>query len=176
MTEWAEGEETPSLRDPRAGTGFAPILKAQTATDSLPSLANFATLDEPWLRELVDTTIELDRISHSIERPQLDEEWLDGSAATTLSIRLYLPFFCTSVREMPSWPASTTNANTGARKHRSPTSSFPCNPRIRRAYGRHSCIADANAGAGTHITIQNLIDEREKQICDSASMSEANSN
>ena len=31
-----------------------------------------------------------------------------------------------------------TNANTGARKHRSPTSSFPCNLKIRRACVRRS--------------------------------------
>src|ERR1700753_4346631 len=34
---------------------------------------------------------------------------------------------------MPSWPASMTNANTGARKHRNPTSSFRYNRKIRRA-------------------------------------------
>ena len=45
--------------------------------NSLPSLASFPTPDEPWLRELVHTAIELDRASHSIERPQLDEEWLE---------------------------------------------------------------------------------------------------
>ena len=78
MTDWAEGEDDPdSYEIPKLEQDLPECLKAQTATDSLPSLASFPTPEEPWLRELVQTTIELDRVSHSIERPQLDEEWLE---------------------------------------------------------------------------------------------------
>ena len=78
MTDWAEGEDdADSYEIPKLEQDLPECLKAQTATDSLPSLASFPTPKEPWLRELVQTTIELDRVSHSIEQPQLDEEWLE---------------------------------------------------------------------------------------------------
>ena len=139
MTEWAEGEDDPeSYEIPKLEQDLPECLKAQTATDSLPSLASFPTPNEPWLRELVQTTIELHRVSHSIERPQLDEEWLERERSNHALDCPCLPSCCTSVPEMPSWPASMTNANTGARKRRNPTSSFPCDLKIRRACVRHS--------------------------------------
>ena len=78
MTEWAEGEDDPeSYEIPKLEQDLPECLKVQTATDSLPSLASFPRLDEPWLRDLIQITIELHQISHSIERPKLDEEWLE---------------------------------------------------------------------------------------------------
>ena len=54
MTEWAEGEDDPeSYEIPKLEQDLPECLKAQTTTDSLPSLASFPTPDEPWLRELV---------------------------------------------------------------------------------------------------------------------------
>ena len=32
---------------------------------------------EPWLKDLSETTLELHRTSHSMERPHVDEEWLE---------------------------------------------------------------------------------------------------
>ena len=139
MTEWAEGEDDPeSYEIPKLEQDLPECLKVQTATDSLPSLASFPTLDEPWLRELVQTTIELTGSRTPSNGLNSTKNGWNGSAATTLSTHHCLPSCCTSVPETPSWPASMTNANTGARKHRSPTSSFLCNPKIRRACVRHS--------------------------------------
>ena len=78
MTDWAEGEDDPeSYEIPKLEQDLPECLKAQTATEFLPSLAAFPIPNEPWLRELVHTTLELHRVSHSVERPQLDEEWLE---------------------------------------------------------------------------------------------------
>ena len=166
MTEWAEGEDDPeSYEIPKLEQDLPECLKAQTATDSLPSLATFPTLEEPWLRELVHTAIELDRgISHLVERPfnSTKNGW-NENVATTLSIHLCLPSSCISVPEMPSWPASMTNANTGARKHRSPTSSFPCNPKISAEQERQAlavlCGRLMRCPGTQALRIQNLIDE-----------------
>ena len=46
MTEWAEGEDDPdSYEIPKLEQDLPECLKAQTATDSLPPLASFPTLE-----------------------------------------------------------------------------------------------------------------------------------
>jgi hypothetical protein len=54
-----------------------PCLLVKQHSDTVRPLASFPVPAAPWLRELVETTIELQRISRSMERPRVDEEWFD---------------------------------------------------------------------------------------------------
>ena len=51
---------------------------------------SFPAPTEPSLKELVETTLELHRVSHSMERPRLDEDWLE-SQRSYHSLDLPLP-------------------------------------------------------------------------------------
>jgi hypothetical protein len=54
-----------------------PCLADKQRSATALSLASFPIPNVPWLRDLVDATIELHRVSHSMERPGVDEEWLE---------------------------------------------------------------------------------------------------
>ena len=78
MVEWAEGEEDPdSYEIPKLEQDLPECLRGRESAESPQSLDSFPAPTEPWLKELVETTLELHRISHSMERPRLDEEWLE---------------------------------------------------------------------------------------------------
>ena len=78
MTEWAEGEDDPeSYEIPKLEQDLPPCLADKQRSDTAQPLASFPVPDIPWLRELVEATVELQRVAHSMERPKLDEEWLE---------------------------------------------------------------------------------------------------
>jgi len=78
MTEWAEGEEDPeSYEIPKLEQDLPSCLKDKQRSDTARPLTSFPVPAVPKLRKLLETTIELQRVSHSMERPRLDEEWLD---------------------------------------------------------------------------------------------------
>ena len=78
MTEWAEGEDDPeSYEIPMLEQDLPPCLTEKQCSDTARPLASFPAPAVPWLRDLVEAAIELQKVSHSIERPKLDEEWLD---------------------------------------------------------------------------------------------------
>jgi len=78
MTEWAEGEEDPeSYEIPKLEQDLPPCLLVKQHSATVRPLASFPVPAAPWLRELVETTIELQRVSHSMERPRVDGEWFD---------------------------------------------------------------------------------------------------
>ncbi len=78
MVEWAEGEEDPdSYEIPKLDQDLPECLKGRETSGAMQSLDSFSLPTEQWLKELVETTLELHRISHSIDRPRLDEEWLE---------------------------------------------------------------------------------------------------
>jgi hypothetical protein len=78
MTEWAEGEDDPeSYEIPKLEQDLPPCLKDKQRPDKTQPLDSFPVPADPGLRELVEATLELHKVSHSIERPKLDEEWLD---------------------------------------------------------------------------------------------------
>src|SRR3974377_501706 len=52
-------------------------LRIRESSASSQSLDSFPAPTEPSLKELVETTLELHRVSHSTERPRLDEDWLE---------------------------------------------------------------------------------------------------
>jgi len=78
MVEWAEGEEDPdSYEIPKLEQDLPECLKGRESAVATQSLDSFQLPTEQWLKELVETTLELHRISHSTERPKLDEDWLE---------------------------------------------------------------------------------------------------
>jgi hypothetical protein len=78
MTEWAEGEEDPeSYEIPKLERDLPSCLKDKQRSDTARHLASFPVPDVPWLRDLLEAAIELQRVSQSMERPRVDEEWLD---------------------------------------------------------------------------------------------------
>jgi len=78
MTEWAEGEEDPeSYEIPKLEQDLPSCLKDKQRSDTARPLASFPVPAIPKLRKLLETTIELQRVSHSMERPRLDDEWLE---------------------------------------------------------------------------------------------------
>ena len=107
----------------------------------LTSLGFLSGTDEPSLKELVETTLELHRVSHSIERPRLDEEWLE-SLASYHSLDLPLPAILLYFKPAtPSCRVLTTNANTGARRRRNRTSSFRSGRMTQPACARRSPLS-----------------------------------
>src|SRR5271157_2525562 len=78
MTEWAEGEDDPeSYEIPKLEQDLPPCLKDGHRSDTARPVTSFPLPAVPRLRELVEATIELQRVSHSMERPRLDDEWLE---------------------------------------------------------------------------------------------------
>src|SRR5271157_3788858 len=78
MTEWAEGEDDPdSYEIPKLDQDLPDCLADKQRSDPARPLASFPLPAIPRLRELVETTIELQRVSHLMERPRLDDEWLE---------------------------------------------------------------------------------------------------
>ena len=77
MTEWAEGEDDPeSYEIPKLEQDLPPVPQKPRTGRSPPSLDSFP-VPTTWLKNSFETTLELHRVSHSMERPQLDEEWLE---------------------------------------------------------------------------------------------------
>jgi hypothetical protein len=178
MTEWAEGEDDPeSYEIPKLEQDLPPCLADKQRSDTAQPLTSFPMPDIPWLRELVEATIELQRTSHSMERPKLDEEWLER-ARDYHSLDLPLPAVLLYFRagdavmacfddECEHWGQETPEPNLIIPlRIDDPTS-------VRRALAVIEALMQV---LRLTVRIKTIIESREKSTCDSASMSEANSN
>ena len=178
MVEWAEGEEDPdSYEIPKLDQDLPECLRSRESAESPQSLDSFPAPTEPSLKELVETTLELHRVSHSMERPRLDEEWLE-SQRSYHSLDLPLPAILLYFRpgdavmacfddECEYWGQETPEPNL----------IVPLRPNdpasVRQAF---AVIETLMRVLVLTVRIKTLIEGREKPTCDSASMSEANSN
>jgi len=91
MVEWAEGEEDPDSHEiPELDQDLPGCLRSRDSSESSRSLDSFPAPIEPSLKDLVEATLELHRVSHSMERPRLDEDWLE-SQRSYYSLDLPLP-------------------------------------------------------------------------------------
>jgi hypothetical protein len=178
MVEWAEGEEDPdSYEIPKLDQDLPECLRGRAPAESPQSLDSFFAPNEPWLKELVETTLELHRISHSTEKPRLDEEWLE-SQRSYHSLDLPLPAILLYFRpgdavmacfdgECEYWGQETPEPNL----------IVPLRPNdpasVRQAFAVIETLMRVLVLTGR---IKTLIEDREKPTCDSASMSAANSN
>jgi hypothetical protein len=177
MTEWAEGEDDPeSYEIPKLEQDLPPCLADKQHSDPARPLASFPLPAAPWLKELVETALELDRVSHSIERPKLDEEWLDRER-NYHSLDLPLPAVLLYFRsgdavmacfedECEHWGQETPEPNL----------IIPLQPNdpvsVRQALGVVETLMQVLV---LTVRIKTIIESREKPTCDSVSMSEANS-
>ena len=80
MVEWAEGEEDPNSCGitKNFDQDLPECLRGRAPAESPQSLDSFPTATEPSLKELVEIALELHRVSHSMERSRLDEDWLES--------------------------------------------------------------------------------------------------
>jgi hypothetical protein len=178
MVEWAEGEEDPdSYEIPKLEQDLPECLRSRVPAKSPQSLDSFPAPTEPSLKELVETTLELRRVSHSMERPRLDEDWLE-SQRSYHSLDLPLPAILLYFRpgdavmacfddECEYWGQETPEPNL----------IIPLRPNdpasVRQAL---TVIETLLRVLVLTVRIKTLIEDREKSLCDSASMSAANSN
>lgn len=78
MAEWAEGEDDPdSYEIPKLEPDLPACLRDRKLADHGRPLASFALPSIPRLKRLVEVTLEMERVSHSVERPKLDEDLLE---------------------------------------------------------------------------------------------------
>jgi|HubBroStandDraft_6_1064221.scaffolds.fasta_scaffold386344_1 hypothetical protein len=178
MTEWAEGEDDPdSYEIPKLEQDLPPCLADKRRSDTAEPLGSFPVPDTPWLRGLVEATIELQRISHSMERPKLDEEWLDRER-NYHSLDLPLPAALLYFRagdavmacfddECEQWGQETPEPNLIIPLRADDTAS------TRRALAVIETLMQVLVHT---VRIKDIIESREKPTCDSVSTSEANSN
>jgi hypothetical protein len=178
MTEWAEGEEDPeSYEIPKLEQDLPPCLVDKHSFDTSRPLASFPTPNVPWLRELVETAIELQRVSHSIERPKVDDEWLERELSYH-SLDLPLPAVLLYFQagdavmacfddECEHWGQETPEPNLIIPLRADDPAS------VRQAL---AVIKTLMQMLVLTVRVKNIIERRERSTCDSASMSEANSN
>ena len=178
MTEWAEGDEdSDSYEIPKLEQDLPPCLADELRSDAARPLASFPVPDVPWVRELVEATVELHRAAHSMARPKLDEEWLER-ARDYHSLDLPLPAVLLYFRagdavmacfddECEHWGQETPEPNLIIPLRADDPAS------VRQAL---SIIGTLMRVLVLTVRIKTIIESREKSTCDSASMSEANSN
>lgn len=78
MTEWAEGEDDPdSYEIPRLEPDLPACLRSRKFADPGQSLATYTLPAIPKLKRVVEVALELERVSHAIERPKVDEDLLE---------------------------------------------------------------------------------------------------
>ncbi len=78
MAEWAEGEDDPdSYEIPKLEPDLPTCLRSRKFADRGQPLGSFSLAGIPQLKGLVELTLELERVSHSVERPKVDEDLLE---------------------------------------------------------------------------------------------------
>jgi hypothetical protein len=178
MVEWAEGEEDPDCYEiPKLDQDLPECLRGREPSESPQSLDSFPVTAESWLKELVETTLELHRVSHLMERPRVDEEWLEFQRSYH-SLDLPLPAVLMYFRpgdavmacfddECEYWGQETPEPNL----------IIPLRPddpaSVRQAL---AVVETLMRVLMLTVHIKTLIEGWEKSTCDSASMSEVNSN
>ena len=178
MTEWAEGEDDPdSYEIPKLEQDLPPCLADEQRSDTAQLLASFPVPEIPWLRELVEATIELHRISHSMERPKLEEEWLERARdfhSLDLPLPAVLLYFRTGDAvmacfddECEHWGQETPEPNLIIPLRADDWSS------VRQALAVLETLMQVLV---LTVRIKTNIETREKSTCDSASMSGVSSN
>jgi len=178
MTEWAEGEDDPeSYEIPKLEQDLPPCLMDKQRSDAARPLASFPVPAVPWIGELVETTIELQRVSNSIERPKVDEEWLERESHYH-SLDLPLPAVLLYFRpgdavmacfddECEYWGQETQEPNLIIPL----TADDPAS--VRQALAVIETLMQVLLLV---VRIKTIIESLEKPTCDSVLMSEANSN
>jgi hypothetical protein len=178
MTEWAEGEDDPdSYEIPNLEQDLPPCLKDEHRSGTSRPLTSFPVPAVPRLRKLLETTTELQRVSHSMERPRLDDEWLERERSyhsLDLPLPAVLLYFraCDAVMacfddECEYWGQETPEPNLIIPVRADDPAS------VRQALAVMETLMRVLV---LTVRIKTIIEGQEKSTCDSVLMSEANSN
>ena len=178
MTEWAEGEDDPeSYEIPMLEQDLPPCLTEKQCSDTARPLASFPAPAVPWLRDLVEAAIELQKVSHSMERPRIDEEWLERERdyhSLDLPLPAVLLYFRAGDAVMACFDDQCEH---WGQETPEPNLIIPLRPNdldsVRQAFAVIEALMRVLV---LTVRIKTLIEDREKSTCDSASMSETNSN
>ena len=144
-------------------------------TEAAPPLDSFAAPADPSLNELVATTIELQQVSRSIERPAIDADFLDQERefhsldSPLPSVLLYFhagdAVTACFDNECEYWGQETPEPNL----------IIPIRPDdLRSVRQALAVVATLMRVLVLTVQISKIIEVREKFKCDSASTSEAN--
>lgn len=177
MIEWAEGEDDPeSYEVPKLEQDLPPCLKDKERSEAARPLASFPLPAVPWLKELLETTIELYRVSHSIERPKVDEDLLEHER-NYHSLDSPLPAVLMYFRAGDAVMACFDNeCEFWGQETPEPNLIIPLVPddpaSVRQALAVIETLMQVLV---LTVRIKNLIETREKYTCGLVSMSEANS-
>jgi hypothetical protein len=177
MIEWAEGEDDPeSCEIPKLEQDLPACLKDKERSDTARPLASFPVPTLPWLKELVETTIELHRVSHSIERPKVDEDLIERER-NHHSLDSPLPAVLMYFRAGDAVMACFDNeCEFWAQETPEPNLIIPLQPDDPASVFHALAVIETLVRVLVlTVRIKNLIETREKSICGSVSMSEANS-
>ena len=177
MVEWAEGEDDPdSYEIPKLAQDTPQCLRRPESAESPRSLDSFPVPAEPRLKGLFENTLELHRVSYSMERPRVDEEWLEYQRSY-YSLDMPLPSVLLYFRpgdavmacfddECEYWGQETPEPNL----------IIPLRPTepasVRQAFAVLETLMKVLV---LTVGIKTPIEAQEKPTCDSASMSGANS-
>jgi hypothetical protein len=178
MTEWAEGEDDPeSYEIPKLEQDIPLCLKDKQPSDTAGPLASFPLPAIPWLKDVVETTIELNRVSHSTDRPRVNDDWLERERSYH-SLDLPLPAVLLYFRpgdavmacfddECEHWGQETPEPNL----------IIPLQPDDPASVRQALAVIDTLMQVLVlTVRVKSIIERRERSTCDSVSMSEANSN
>ena len=177
MHEWAEGEDDPdSYEIPKLEPDMPLCLQGKGDSDTVGPLATFPAPSIPRLKELVETTLELHRVSHLVEPPEVDQDLLQrerDSHSLGMPVPAVLLYFRAGDAVMACfddecefWGQETPEPNLIIPLRADDPDS------VREAL---SAIETLMRVLVLTVRINNIIEAQEKPTCDSVSMSEANS-
>ncbi|MGB8770043.1 MAG: hypothetical protein WCC92_10530 [Candidatus Korobacteraceae bacterium] len=174
MTEWAEGEDDPdSYEIPKLEQDLPPCLRDKQRSDTARPLASFPIPAVPRLRELVEATIELERISQSMERPRVDEEWLERERhyqSLDLPLPAVLLYFQAGDAVMACFD---DECEYWGQETPEPNLIIPLRPDDPTSVCQALAVIETLMQVLVlTVRIKNIIECREKSTCSSASMSE----
>jgi hypothetical protein len=178
MVEWAEGEDDPdSYEIPKLEPDLPACLRNRKFADHGQPLGSFSLPAIPQLKKIVELTLELERVSHSVERPKVDEDLLERERdqhsldSPLPAILLYFhpgdAVMACFDNECEFWGQETPEPNL----------IIPLRPddpaSVREAL---TVIETLMRVLVLAVEIKQLVEREEGASCASASMSEANSN
>lgn len=178
MTEWAEGEDDPdSYEIPKLESDLPTCLRDRKFAGHGKPLASFSLPATSQLKRIVELTLQLERVSHSVERPKIDDDLLERERDYH-SLDSPLPAVLLYFRpgdavmecfddECESWGQETPEPNLILPLRADDPDS------VRNALAVMETLMRVLVLA---VEVEKLIEPEEDVPCASASMSEANSN
>lgn len=179
MQEWAEeeAEGSDSFEIPKLEPDMPACLQDLNSSDRTTGLSAFPLPVQPRLRKIVELTLELERISNSLERPKVDEDFLERERSCH-SLDAPLPAILMYFRPGDAVMACFDNeCEFWGQETPEPNLIVPFRPNDPSEVSKAlSVIETLMRVLVLTIKIKELIEPEEDSACASESMSEARSN